>query len=208
MTVLYTGAVCPNSSYIHTPLIEIIGVDDDTLLRSATKRLQEFDYLLFTSRFAVKYWVLSNGGFDIENVVSIGAKTSEALRNAGVKNIKQTEKDDSFGVIDWFSAQKKGRVLIPRSNIALPIISEGLKALGFEVETVTAYINRMPQNPIKVNLDKIDKIIFTSPSTVDNFVKLYGGIPNEKILETRGVVTEKRLKEKMTLKTYIKNATI
>lgn len=208
MTVLYTGAVCPNSSYIHTPLIEIIGVDDDTLLRSATNRLQEFDYLLFTSRFAVKYWILSNGGFDIENVVSIGAKTSEALRNAGVKNIKQTEKDDSYGVIDWFSAQKKGRVLIPRSNIALPIIPDGLKALGFEVETVTAYINRMPQNPIKVNLDKIDKIIFTSPSTVDNFVKLYGGIPNEKILETRGVVTEKRLKEKMTLKTYIKNATI
>lgn len=208
MTVLYTGAVCPNSSYIHTPLIEIDRVDDDALLRSATKRLQEFDYLLFTSRFAVKYWVLSNGGFDIENVVSIGAKTSEALRNAGVRNIKQTEKDDSYGVIDWFSAQKKGRVLIPRSNIALPIIPEGLKALGFEVETVTAYINRMPQNPIKVTLDKIDKIIFTSPSTVDNFVKLYGGIPNEKILETRGVVTEKRLKEKMTLKTYIKNATI
>lgn len=208
MTVLYTGAVCPNSSYIHTPLIEIDKVDDDTLLRSAAKRLQEFDYLLFTSRFAVKYWILSNGGFDIENVVSIGAKTSEALRNAGVKNIKQTEKDDSYGVIDWFSAQKQGRVLIPRSNIALPIIPEGLKALGFEVETVTAYINRMPQNPIKVNLDKIDKIIFTSPSTVDNFVKLYGGIPNEKILETRGVVTEKRLKEKMTLKTYIKNATI
>lgn len=208
MTVLYTGAVCPNSSYIHTPLIEIIGVDDDMLLRSAAKRLQEFDYLLFTSRFAVKYWILSNGGFDIENVVSIGAKTSEALRNAGVKNIKQTEKDDSFGVIDWFSAQKKGRVLIPRSNIALPIIPEGLKALGFEVETVTAYKNQMPTNAQKVSLEKIDKIIFTSPSTVDNFVKLYGGIPNEKILETRGVVTEKRLKEKMTLKTYIKNATI
>ena len=208
MTVLYTGAVCPNPEYLHTPLIEIDKVDDDMLLRSAAKRLQEFDYLLFTSRFAVKYWVLSNGNFNIENVVSIGAKTSEALRNAGVKNIKQTEKDDSFGVIDWFSAREKGRVLIPRSNIALPIIPEGLKALGFEVETVTAYINRMPQNPIKVNLDKIDKIIFTSPSTVDNFVKLYGGIPNEKILETRGVVTEKRLKEKMTLKTYIKNATI
>ena len=208
MTVLYTGAVCPNSSYIHTPLIEINGVDDDTLLRSAAKRLQEFDYLLFTSRFAVKYWILSNGGFDIENVVSIGAKTSEALRNAGVKNIKQTEKDDSYGVIDWFSAQKKGRVLIPRSNIALPIIPDGLKALGFDVETVTAYKNQMPANAKKVSLEKIDKIIFTSPSTVDNFVKLYGGIPKDKILETRGVVTEKRLKEKMTLKTYIKNATI
>ncbi|MBQ3688837.1 MAG: uroporphyrinogen-III synthase [Bacteroidales bacterium] len=198
MTVLYTGAVCPNSSYIHTPLIEIDKVDDDTLLRSATNRLQEFDYLLFTSRFAVKYWMLSGGGFDIKKIVSIGEKTSEALRKAGVKNINQTLKDDSFGVIDWFSMQKKGRVLIPRSNIALPIIPEGLKSLGFDVETVTAYINRMPENPQKVNLDNIDKIIFTSPSTVDNFLKLYGAIPRYKELVTRGVVTQKRLEEYFT----------
>ncbi len=193
MTVLYTGAVCPNPEYLHTPLIEIVALEDFGELKAAIKRLQEFDYLLFTSRFAVKYWAESGGGFDVKNIVSIGTKTSEALQKLGVKNVSQTAKDDSYGVIDWFSAQKKGRVLIPRSNIALPIIPESLKALGFEVETVTAYKNQMPQNPIKVNLDKIDKIIFTSPSTVDNFVKLYGGIPKDKILETRGVVTERRL---------------
>lgn len=203
MTVLYTGAVCPNSSYIHTPLIEIVALEDFSELQATAKRLQEFDYLLFTSRFAVKHWAESGGGFDVKNVISIGTKTSEALQKLGVKNICQTAKDDSFGVIDWFSAQKKGRVLIPRSNIALPIIPDGLKALGFDVETVTAYKNQMPQNPIKVNLDKIDKIIFTSPSTVDNFVKLYGGIPDGKILETRGVVTERRLKDvKMNLRKF------
>jgi uroporphyrinogen III methyltransferase/synthase len=54
----------------------------------------------------------------------------------------------------------------------------------------------MPNNQIKINLDDVDKIIFTSPSTVDNFVRLYGGIPKGKILETRGVVTEKRLEER------------
>jgi uroporphyrinogen III methyltransferase/synthase len=193
MTVLYTGAVCPNSSYIHTPLIEIVALEDFSELQAAAKRLQEFDYLLFTSRFAVKYWAESGGGFDVKNVVSIGAKTSEALQKLGVKNISQTAKDDSYGVIDWFSVQKKGRVLIPRSNIALPIIPDGLRSLGFDVETVTAYKNQIPANAQKVSLEKIDKIIFTSPSTVDNFVKLYGGIPNDKILETRGVVTEKRL---------------
>ena len=193
MTVLYTGAVCPNPEYLHTPLIEIVALENFSELQAAAKRLQEFDYLLFTSRFAVKYWAESGGGFDVKNVVSIGAKTSEALQKLGVKNICQTAKDDSYGVIDWFSAQKKGRVLIPRSNIALPIIPDGLKALGFEVETITAYKNQMPANAQKVSLEKIDKIIFTSPSTVDNFVKLYGGIPKDKILETRGVVTEKRL---------------
>jgi uroporphyrinogen III methyltransferase/synthase len=193
MTVLYTGAVCPNPEYLHTPLIEIVALEDFGELKAAVKRLQEFDYLLFTSRFAVKYWVESGGGFKVQNIVSIGEKTSEALRNFGVEKYCQTLKDDSFGVIDWFSAQKKGRVLIPRSNIALPIIPDGLHSLGFVVETVTAYKNQIPANAQKVSLEKIDKIIFTSPSTVDNFVKLYGGIPNDKILETRGVVTEKRL---------------
>ena len=193
MTVLYTGAVCPNKDFLHTPLIEIIRLNDTAELKAASEKLQTFDYLLFTSRFAVKYWAESGGGFDVKNVVSIGAKTSEALQKLGVKNISQTAKDDSYGVIDWFSVQEKGRVLIPRSNIALPIIPDGLKALGFDVETVTAYKNQIPANAQKVSLEKIDKIIFTSPSTVDNFVKLYGGIPNDKILETRGVVTEKRL---------------
>ena len=131
----------------------------------------------------------------MKNIVSIGSTTSAALSKFGVKNIYQPEKDDSYGVIDWFSRKKVGRVLIPRSNIALPIIPDGLQALGFAVETITAYKNQMPANPIKVNLAEIDKIIFTSPSTVDNFVRLYGGIPKGKILETRGVVTEKRLKE-------------
>lgn len=195
MKTLYTGAICPNPEYLHTPLIEIVAVDDDTELKATIERLQEFDYLLFTSRFAVKYWALSGGGFDVENIVSIGSTTSAALSELDVKNINQPEKDDSYGVIDWFSSREKGKVLIPRSNIALSIIPDGLRALGFDVKTVTAYKNQMPANPIKVNLAEIDKIIFTSPSTVDNFVRLYGGIPKGKILETRGVVTEKRLKE-------------
>ena len=195
MKTLYTGTICPNPEYLHTPLIEIVAVDDYTELKAAISRLQTFDYLLFTSRFAVKYWALSGGGFDVENIVSIGTTTSAALNQLGIKNINQTEKDDSYGVIDWFSRQKVGRILIPRSNIALPIISDGLRTLGFDVETVAAYKNQMPANPIKVNLAEIDKIIFTSPSTVDNFVRLYGGIPKGKILETRGLVTERRLEE-------------
>ena len=195
MKTLYTGAICPNPEYLHTPLIEIVAVDNDAELKAAISRLQTFDYLLFTSRFAVKYWATAGGGFDVKNIVSIGSTTSAALDKLGVKNINQPEKDDSYGVIDWFSRQKLGRVLIPRSNIALPIIPDGLRALGFDVVTITAYKNQMPANPIKANLAEIDKIIFTSPSTVDNFVRLYGMIPKGKILETRGVVTEKRLED-------------
>ena len=104
MKTLYTGAICPNPQYLHTPLIEIVAVDDDAELKAAISWLQTFDYLLFTSRFAVKYWALSGGGFDVANIVSIGSTTSAALSKLGVKNIYQPEKDDSYGVIDWFSS--------------------------------------------------------------------------------------------------------
>ena len=109
--------------------------------------------------------------------------------------IEQVEEDNSYGVIDWFSNRERGQVLIPRSNLALNLIPDGLRELGFQVTTVTAYENIMPSNPKKVNLSEIDRIIFTSPSTIDNFVKLYGYLPTDKELKTRGVVTEKHLME-------------
>lgn len=192
MKTLYTGTVCPDADYIHTPLIEIVPLDDTTEISMAASRLQSFDYLLFTSRFAVKYWARSNGGFDVAKIISIGPETTNALADVGVKNVIQTDRDDSYGVLEWFGGQNRGRVLIPRSNIALSIIPDGLTAAGFDVETVVTYKNQMPSSPVKVNLDEIDCIIFTSPSTVDNFVKIYGRIPDGKIIKTRGVVTQKR----------------
>ena len=126
-------------------------------------------------------------------IVSIGRTTTKALHQIGVEEVDEVEEDNSYGVVSWFSSQFRGRVLIPRSNLALPIIPEGLRQLGFEVDCVTAYINRMPEHPKKVNLDEIDRIVFTSPSTIDNFIRLYGALPEKKELVTRGPITEQHL---------------
>lgn len=206
MKTLYTGLVCKNDNYIHTPLIEIVEINDNLELKNLIEKWyldssQEFDYLLFTSRYSVKYF---KKNFSFENinhpnknkkVVSIGDTTSLALKDAGFTNFFQVEKDDSFGVIDWFNRQKKGRVLIPRSNLALDIIPNGLKNLGFEVFSAVAYKNQLPQKITKVDLSQIDQIIFTSPSTIDNFIEIYGFLPMDKCLKTRGIITEQHLNE-------------
>ena len=191
MKTLYTGLTAHDASYIHTPLIEITPVDDDTALRRAADNIDSYDYVLYTSRYTATYMgaLLAKA----RKTVSIGSATTEALRQMGVKEIEQVERDNSYGVINWFSRQPRGRVLIPRSNLALPIIPDGLKALGFEVECITAYINRMPQHPQKVSLNEIARIVFTSPSTIDNFIRLYGRLPSGKELVTRGPVTERYL---------------
>ena len=195
MKTLYTGLTAPDANYIHTPLIEITPVDDGTVMRRAADKIDSYDFVLYTSRYAATYVgaLLAKA----RKTVSIGNATTEALRRTGVEEIEQVERDNSYGVIDWFSRQPRGRVLFPRSNLALPIIPDGLQALGFEVDCITVYINRMPQHPQKVNLDEIARIVFTSPSTIDNFIRLYGSLPSGKELVTRGPVTKQYLQTKI-----------
>ena len=195
MKTLYTGLTAPDVNYIHTPLIEITPVDDNTVLQCTADRIDSYDYVLYTSRYAATFVgaLLAHA----KKTVSIGNATTDALRRMGVEKIEQVERDNSYGVIDWFSQQPRGHVLIPRSNLALPLIPDGLHTLGFEVDCITAYINRMPQHPQKVNLDEIARIVFTSPSTIDNFIRLYGGLPSDKELVTRGPVTEQYLQTKI-----------
>ena len=191
MPTLYTGLTSPDATYIHTPLIEIVPVDDDTQLRRAIANIDSYDYVLLTSRYTAKYV----GALSVKHtrIVSIGRTTTKGLHQIGVEEVYEVEEDNSYGVVSWFSSQPRGRVLIPRSNLALSIIPEGLRQLGFEVDCVTAYINRMPEHPKKVNLDEIDRIVFTSPSTIDNFIRLYGALPEKKELVTRGPITEQHL---------------
>lgn len=191
MTTLYTGLTPPDADCIHTPLIEITPVDDNAALQSAAHDINRYDYVLFTSRHAARY--VGAMFAQARRIVSIGSTTTAALQKAGVKEVQQVDDNNSYGVIAWFRRQPCGRVIIPRSNLALPIIPEGLKELGFKVDCITAYINRMPAHPQKICLDEVDRIVFTSPSTIDNFISLYGSLPVGKIFATRGPVTEQYL---------------
>lgn len=187
---LYTGLVCEDKSFIHTPMIEIEPVSYELPM------VGKFDYLLFTSRYAIKNWKGSFQG----RIVSIGATTTKELKAAGVENVEQVEQDDSYGVIDYFSRQSRGRVLIPRSNLALNIIPDGLRALGFQVTTLTVYNSIYPQHITRVNLSNIQRVVFTSPSTVDNFIRTYGELPAHIEYITRGSITAQHLKNRQNEK--------
>lgn len=196
---LYTGTICNNPTYIHTPLIEIQSLSDYSYIKSHL--LQPFEYLLFTSRYTVQYTfkIVRELKIDISSatIVSIGKTTTEALLQEGVSDLQQVAQDDSYGVIDWFAKQPKGIVVYPRSAIAFPIIFDGLQTLGFTVHAVPVYTTICPSNPRKVNLDTIQKIVFTSPSTIDNFIKVYGELPKDKEFITRGSITKSYLESKL-----------
>lgn len=192
---------------VHTPLIEISSANNQQELANEIEQLKRYNYLLFTSRYAVHYFFtkLISMGFDNRElnglkIVSIGSTTSNELKEIGIKADLEATDNTSEGVVELFQklkaeTGKTGSVLLPRSNIALPIIPEGLGNLGYQVKCVSAYENHFPANPQKVDLSTIDTIVFSSPSCIDGFLKLYGALPKGKNIVCRGSATQNHLRQ-------------
>lgn len=188
---------------VHTPLIEIHSVENNIELQNQILRLSSFDHLLFTSKNTVHYFFeeLQKLGKDSRilqhlKICSIGQTTSNELRKHGILADFQAIEEDSNGVVKMFLVNHiTGRVLIPRSDLALEIIPKGLREIGLSVETVVAYRNTRADQPSKIDLNPIDMIVFTSPSCIKNFLTIYSQIPTDKQIIVRGATTYNYLKE-------------
>ena len=183
--------------------------------------LSHISYILFTSQYAVKgfmrvieytyYQTYPNKDL---KVISIGKTTTEALHKAGFKDVIQVDEDNRYGIIEWFKKErpkfleqhpieiehgeeyeKIPAVLYPCSSLSPDDIPEALFALRYNVTKWTVYNNELPKNPRRVNLNHFKRIVFTSPSTIDNFIKLYGKLPENTEFITRGPITQAHLEE-------------
>lgn len=178
-------------------------------------------YILFTSQYAVKGFmrVIKDTNYEEYTnnelkVISIGKTTTEALHKAGFKDVIQVDEDNRYGVIEWFKKERPKfleqhpieieygeeyeeipAVLYPCSSLSPDDIPEALFALRYNVTKWTVYNNELPKNPRRVNLNHFKRIVFTSPSTIDNFTKLYGKLPENTEFITRGPITQEHLEE-------------
>ena len=181
----------------------------------------DISYLLFTSQYAVKgfmrvieYTYYQTYPNEDLKVISIGKTTTEALHKAGFKDVIQVDEDNRYGVIEWFKKERPKfleqhpieiehgeeyeeipAVLYPCSSLSPDDIPEALFALRYNVTKWTVYNNELPKNPRRVNLNHFKRIVFTSPSTIDNFIKLYGKLPENTEFITRGPITQAHLEE-------------
>ena len=86
-------------------------------------------------------------------------------------------------------------VFYPHSSLSPEDIPLALQELGFNVLSAVVYNNELPKNLRRVNLNHFKRIVFTSPSTIDNFIKLYGKLPENTEFITRGPITQAHLEE-------------
>jgi uroporphyrinogen-III synthase len=103
----------------------------------------------------------------------------------------------SPGVVQEFIKMNlaPAKVLIPSSELALPIIPQGLRQLGHTVDRLNVYGSDIPANRPEIKLESFDSVVFSSPSCVDNFFELFDTVPVGLEFETKGPTTAGRLAE-------------
>jgi uroporphyrinogen III methyltransferase/synthase len=207
-TILVTGtsveAYRGLGNLIHQPLIRIEPVNDRLPVTRTLRKLDKFNWIFFTSRYTVDLFfrTLLDQGKDSRSlgsvqIASIGQVTTDALRNYSIIPDLQAGRESSVGLLKDLDIIdiRPGKVLLPRSDLALPILPDGLVERGWDVTTLVLYHNKFPEGLKPLDLSTIDRIAFASPSCVTNFKKLYGFLPKADQVLFKGQETEQRYYE-------------
>lgn len=174
------------------PLVEI------TPLPFETPDITCYDLFVFTSQNAVPLFfekIFANGldarAFAGKGIYCIGPKTRDALKYYGIMPDGMAQEFRAEGIVDMLKSRdlSNKRVCLPRARGARPYLAQALTNRGARVDEILVYETTLPQNTDKQGfmamVDKVDTIVFTSPSGVKNAQKL--------LEEDIGLLKEKRL---------------
>ena len=205
--VLFTGLskerFFVDGTYFHLPLIKIEPVEDYGEFDGHLKNIRNFNWIVFASRYGVEYFFkrLECAGFDSRalygiGVAAVGNSTSNRLSDFGISADLVPKIESSDGLMEEFKkVDLKGKkIFLPRSDISDKGLENALTALGALVTACFAYRNAMPNDLPDIDFSNFHEIIFTSPSTVKNFVKRYGKLPEQAKIKCIGDVTLKEAK--------------
>ncbi len=202
------GAGC-----VECPAIEVRRPDDLSALDTAIENLSSFDWIVFSSPNAVKYFLerVFEKGNDIRalgnaSIACVGTSTAECIRDYHLKVDLIPSNFRAEGLVEEFARlDMKGKnVLIPRAKKAREVLPQGLTEMGADVTIATAYETVTPelrQDVVEILQDEdVDVLTFTSSSTVKNFFKMVPEKLRERILSKAkiaciGPVTAKTAKK-------------
>jgi uroporphyrinogen-III synthase len=163
---------------VEVPVLEIRSPESFAPLDAALGKLEQYDWLIFTSANSVRSVAgrARELGIDLlligsARIAAIGAATAAAIEQIGLKVDLVPESYVAEGLVAALAPQVGGkRVLLARAEIARDVIPDALRAAGATVDVIDAYRNAMPESApalLRAALEKgIDAATFTSSSSV------------------------------------------
>ena len=162
-------------------------------LDDALARLDTYDWLVFTSGNAVRFFLERVAGGKLQVASDSSRITYHALHIAAVGSATQKLLAQNDIPVDFVPEEFTGeqlvlglgdvrekRILLPRAKIGRPEIVALLRERGAVVDDIALYdtVTAVPTQSALDELDKgIDVITFTSPSSVRNFLKIVESRP-------------------------------
>lgn len=170
---------------VHRPMIDCVPLEDYSSADSTLGRTGQFDWIVFTSANAIRFFFerLRAVGLDCRalaraRVAVIGRTSAERLSEFGIAADMRPNTESSAGLLREFAALgvKESKMLLPQSEIASNELPDGLAAMGAMVEKLPIY-RTVEVDPGEIDFDHIDRILFTSGSTIRAFVQRFGAVP-------------------------------
>ncbi|MEV8213697.1 uroporphyrinogen-III synthase [Leifsonia sp. NPDC077715] len=189
------------ASPVVAAMINFAPTADAPALEAALARLANggFDWMTVTSATTVD--VLSAQRAVVPpttRVAAVGETTAAALAAAGYHvDLVPSEDNSARGLLDEWEAATQGafplRILTLRSEIAKPLLTEGLRRIGHEVESVVAYRTVGVPVPESVVTDVRDglfqAILVTSGSVAEQVQEQLGPVPESTLIAAIGPQT-------------------
>ncbi len=170
------------------PAIKIEPPEDYGPLDKALENMGQYRWVIFTSENGVKHFFhrLRELNLDIRQlkgaaICAIGPKTGEALAEKGLRVDYMPAEYRAEAVVEQLKGEVKAgdRVLLPRADLARPVLAEALQDLGALVDNISCYRTVRGSGDaglLKELLEagEVDMITFTSSSTVENLIGMLG----------------------------------
>ncbi len=165
------------------PTIQTVAIQPNAALDAANQQLDQYDWLIFTSPPAVRYWAKSHAPLDSEvsgqlKVACVGSKTAAAWQEMSQRPADLLpETYTAVGLLKAMPDVRGQKILIPQSALAHDTLADGLRQAGALVTAIPTYDTVLgePTPPEWAALRAgADWLTFTSPSTFNNFVTLAG----------------------------------
>ncbi len=207
---------------LEVPAIKIVPPADFAPLDKAISEIDTYKWLILTSVNGVEYFFdrLLKSGKDSRalcgvKIAAIGSATAEALKGYGITADLIPSAYKAEELADALAADTKAgdKLLLARAKIARNVLPERLRALGAQVDVVTAYETVADCQNKEELLEALESgeaslVTFTSSSTVTNLLDILGDkkdLLNKVALAAIGPVTAETL-EKHGLKPAVSAA--
>jgi uroporphyrinogen-III synthase len=179
------------ATVIEVPTIAIADpADRGAALGAAVAELDVFDWVVLTSTNGATRFLTALGERPPPPVAVVGPGTAAAMRAAGIEPALVPDRFVAEGLLAVFPPGP-GRILLPQAEGARPVLAEGLRAAGWQVDTVVAYRTVTADAPpaLVERARQADAITFTSASTVTGYLAAAGAPAVPPVVVCIGPVT-------------------